>query len=107
MTKVLEFLVLDRFPDPAIEKALARVCLDEVRFPSHYCAPEFFLEPFWEGKHPFAILALEQDTVVGVLTGLHENEQNRIWSSVGDPRSVYAMERVFEAVLDALARGPD
>jgi len=99
----VEFLILDRFPDPAIEKAW-RACLDEVRFPSHYCAPEFFLEPFWEGNQPFAVLALEQDTVVGVLTGLHENKQTESglqWR----PQICVRDGAGFEAVLDALARG--
>ena len=102
-TTSVEFLILDRFPDPAIEKAW-RACLDEVRFPSHYCAPEFFLEPFWEGKHPFAILALERDTVVGILTGLHENKQT-VSGLQWRPQICVREGAGVEAVVDALARG--
>lgn len=100
---MLDFLMLHRFPDPAIEQAW-RACLEEVRFPSHYCAPEFFLEPFWDGKHPFAILALEQDTVVGVLTGLHENKQS-LSGLQSRPQICVRNSAGFEAVVDALARG--
>lgn len=33
------------------------------------------MEPFWSGKRPFAVLALKQDDVVGVLTGLHQDTE--------------------------------
>src|SRR5580700_12023357 len=48
-----------------------RQFLSQADSPSAYTAPEFFLEPYWEGKNPFAILAFIRGEVVGVLTGLH------------------------------------
>lgn len=39
--------------------------------PSAYVGPEFFAEPHWRGQHPFAVLALCDSKVVGVLTGIH------------------------------------
>lgn len=52
-----------------------RALLKALELPSHYNAPEFFLEPFWTGKQPFAILALDGHRAVAVLTGIHEGEQ--------------------------------
>src|ERR1700731_4176809 len=68
------FVALNDFPPPDIEKAW-RDCLYQVECPPSYCCPEFFLEPSWLGKRPFAILAVNRGFVVGVLTGLHEGNQ--------------------------------
>jgi Acetyltransferase (GNAT) domain len=64
------FLVHHEFP-PSEVVARWREFLDRVESPSHYNAPEYFLEPYWVGKNPFAILAWSGDKIVGVLTGLH------------------------------------
>lgn len=64
------FLSLHDFP-PLEVATRWREFLSRVESPSHYNAPEYFLEPYWEGKNPFAILAWSGDKVVGVLTGLH------------------------------------
>jgi hypothetical protein len=66
------FLVLHDFPESELESAW-REFLGRVELPSHYCAPEFFKEPFWSGKAPFAVLALDQGKVVGVATGIRED----------------------------------
>jgi hypothetical protein len=64
------FLILHEFP-PSDIATRWREFLDRVESPSHYSAPEYFLEPYWEGKNAFAILAWSGDKIVGVLTGLH------------------------------------
>jgi len=68
------FKILREFPSPDLETAW-RDYLARVEFPSHYDAPEYFLEPLWAGKQRFAVLALENnggnERVTGVLTGLH------------------------------------
>ncbi len=69
-----DFRILHGFPGPTEEKAWREFLLRS-DWPSHYTSPEFFLEPYWEGKDPFAVLAYEGDRVVGVLTGLHEGNQ--------------------------------
>lgn len=66
------FRVLHGFPDRS-EESRWREFLSRSDWPSHYTSPEFFLEPFWEGKCPFAVLAYDGDRVAGVLTGIHEN----------------------------------
>jgi GNAT acetyltransferase-like protein len=54
---------------------LWRQHLERVDDPSHYNAPEFFCEPYWEGLQPFAVLALEEGRVVAVVTGIHVEDQ--------------------------------
>jgi hypothetical protein len=68
------FLVLHDFPAPEIE-ALWREFLGRVEFPAHYDSPEFFLEPYWTGNDPFAVLAFVDSKIVGVLTGLRHGDE--------------------------------
>jgi Acetyltransferase (GNAT) domain len=70
----MRFEILHEFPSPQVESAW-RDLMRRLELPSHYNAPEYFLEPFWTGKQPFAVLALEGDRAVGVLTGIHESDQ--------------------------------
>jgi Acetyltransferase (GNAT) domain len=72
MSTGFDFLVLHDYPEAGIENAW-RAFLGKVELPSHYCAPEFFKEPFWGGRNPFAVLAINQGSVVGVATALREN----------------------------------
>jgi hypothetical protein len=51
-------------------QAAWRDCLANSAEASHYASPEFFLEPFFINKKPFAILATSGDTVEGVVTGI-------------------------------------
>jgi len=69
--QALGFRIIHQFPDPADEGAW-RNLLSQSDWPSHYTSPEFFSDPFWAGKRPFAVLAHEGSRVIGVLTGLHE-----------------------------------
>jgi Acetyltransferase (GNAT) domain len=62
------FKVLYEFPSADIERSW-RDCLTRVEMPSHCDAPEYFLEPLRMGDGPFAVLAVEDDRVRGVLTG--------------------------------------
>ena len=71
MPSKLGFSVLTAFPDEAVA-ASWRECLASADFPSHYTSPEFFLEPYFAGHAPFAVLAMQEDQVFGVLTGLKE-----------------------------------
>lgn len=63
--------VLHAYPPPVLEFAW-RDLLRRVPVPSHYTSPEYFLEPYLDGKRPFAVLAMRGRTVAGVLTGFHE-----------------------------------
>jgi hypothetical protein len=66
--------ILHEFPAPRAEVAW-RDLLERLECASHYNAPEYFREPFWTGKHPFSVLALERDQAAAVLTGIHDGEQ--------------------------------
>ncbi|HUI42622.1 MAG TPA: GNAT family N-acetyltransferase [Terriglobia bacterium] len=99
----MEFTILHEFPAARLEAAW-HDCLDRVECPAHYDAPEFFLEPFWAGRGPFAVLALDGDAVTGVLTGLHEGEQVNA-GLPSRPQICVDATRDQPAVLDALARG--
>ena len=68
------YLVLHDFPHTEVE-SLWRDFLGRVEFPAHYNMPEFFLEPHWTGKRPFAVLALSDSKITGVMTGIHEGRQ--------------------------------
>ncbi|HEX8817048.1 MAG TPA: GNAT family N-acetyltransferase [Terriglobales bacterium] len=65
------YAVLHEFPAP--EKELAwRDCLDRVECPAHYNAPEYFRETSLACERRFAVLAVQQGRVAGVLTGGYE-----------------------------------
>ena len=97
------FAILHDFPAPAIEKAW-RNCLSRVDAPAHYNSPEFFLEPYWAGKRPFAILAFDHGAIVGVLTGLKEG--NRVTSGLQSRPQICVDKTVdFDAALRSLAQG--
>ena len=68
------FVILHDFPSSEIERAW-RDCLRRVEYPAHYDSPEFFREPYLSGTDPFAILAVDGESVTGVLTGLHNGHQ--------------------------------
>lgn len=68
------FAILHRFPPPDLEKAW-RNFLTRLEAPAHYDSPEFFDEPVWAGERPFAILALNRNSIAGVLTGLHREDE--------------------------------
>ncbi len=70
----MKYEILHEFPAREIETAWDDL-LARLEFPSHYDAPEYFLEPHWAGKRPFAILAREGERIAAVLTGLHDREQ--------------------------------
>jgi hypothetical protein len=71
MTGRAEFVVLHEFPKAEVETRW-RECLTHVKFPAHYDSPEFFLEPYWVGRRPFAVLAINDGGINGVLTGCHD-----------------------------------
>jgi hypothetical protein len=71
-----EAVALHEFPAPGLELAW-REMLTRVALPSHYTSPEWFREPYFEGKRPFAILVLQSGRAVAVVTGFHEGEEVR------------------------------
>jgi hypothetical protein len=99
----MDYKILREFPSPDLERAW-RDCLTRVDFPSHYDSPEYFLEPLWSGKPRFAVLALQGDRVVGVLTGLHTGS-NVTCGLPARPQICIDRTEDTEASLEALAQG--
>ncbi len=98
-----DFIILHEFPEPNLAERW-RACLARAEFPAHYDAPEYFLEPFWETKHPFAVLAIGRGLVNAVLTGCHQG--NQVISGLPSrPQLCVADQASGETALDALARG--
>ena len=95
--------IVHEFPAPPVEAAW-RDFLSRLEFPSHYCAPEYFLEPFWTGKRPFSILAIEDDLVAGVLTGIHDGE-SVVCGLQSRPQIAVDQNSDTDAALEALAQG--
>jgi hypothetical protein len=65
------YTILHEFPPLELELAW-RDCLDRVECPAHYNAPEYFRETSLASERRFAVLAMEQGRVAGVLTGGYE-----------------------------------
>src|ERR1700743_3584271 len=103
MAEKLRFVVLHDFPAPELERAW-RDFLGRIELPSHYCAPEYFREPFWSGKKPFAVVAMKRGDVVGVATGIREGIEIR--SGLPErPQISLASGADFSPALDALIEG--
>lgn len=66
------FLVLHDQPGDALARKW-RAFLEDSDYPTHYTAPEFFLEPSFRGQNPFAVLSLAGDSVTGVMTGINKD----------------------------------
>jgi hypothetical protein len=67
------YCILDGPPTGRIEN-LWRACLADSDFPTHYAAPEFFLEPALRDKRPFAVLNLVGKQVTAVITGVYNGD---------------------------------
>lgn len=99
----MKYEILHEFPAAPAE-ARWRDLLSRLEFPAHYNAPEFFLEPFWTGKRPFAVLALEGERAFAVLTGIHEDE-DVVSGQISRPQIAADRRSNCAAALDALVDG--
>jgi hypothetical protein len=66
-------VALRAFP-PAETERLWRELLGRVPMPSHYTSPEFFREPYFDDRAPFAVLAVVEDQARGVVTGFRDGD---------------------------------
>ena len=66
--------ILQSYPDTMCPERW-RKFLAQADFPAHYVAPEYFLEPFFRHKRPFAVLAWQGERVVAAITGIHEEHE--------------------------------
>lgn len=95
--------ILHAYPDPQLELKWLE-CLAHANDPAHYASPAFFKELYFREKKPFAVLAIVNEEVVGVLTGVHEKE--KVISGL-ESRAQIAIDRRYDAyeVLSLLALG--
>jgi hypothetical protein len=100
---MVSFHRLHEYPRADLESKW-RECLSHAECPAHYDAPEFFLEPTFEGQRPFAILALDGATVSGVLTGIHTNGQTQSGLN-SRPQLCLREDADPSKAVDALAAG--
>jgi hypothetical protein len=94
-------LTVHAFPVPDVERAW-RAGLAQVEVPSHYNAPEFFLDPLYSGTNRFAVLALDGAEVVGILTGAHLGAEV-VCGHQSRPQVCFS--KPAEAAAEALAQG--
>ena len=101
--QAIQFKIFRETPSPDAEKAW-RDYLARIEFPSHYEAPEYFVEPLWAGKQRFAVLAFEGDRVRGVVTGIHA-EKNVMCGLPARPQMSVDPAGDAGAILEALLQG--
>jgi hypothetical protein len=94
---------LHEFPNPDVESAW-RECLEQADFAAHYVSPEYFREPFFRDKKPFAVLAWDDQKVVGVVTGMHEGGQIACGQK-SRPQCCFAESVDTAQAAEALAEG--
>jgi hypothetical protein len=70
----MNWTILHNYPGTELEEHW-REFLTRADFPAHYVSPEYFREPFFRDKDPFAILAWHEGKIVAALTALHDAEQ--------------------------------
>jgi len=98
--------IVHSFPDDAELERQWRTFLLGADYPTHYVAPEFFLEPFVKQKKPFAIVVSRGSAVVAVLTGVHEGNQV-VCGVAGRPQIAFVRPfgaDVQSSMLEALRR---
>jgi len=99
----MKFQILHEFPSADLERSW-RDCLTRVEMPSHYDAPEYFLETLRSGDRAFAVLAVEDNRVRGVLTGFHLGGHVMSGLPSRPQICVDALED-SETILETLAQG--
>lgn len=103
LSRTFSTKVLHEFPDTDIEQAWRRG-LHRMKLPAHYNSPEFFKEPFFEGKRPFAVLAFDGESVAGIVTGIHDGAEAAC-GQPSRPQACIAEDTDASGAGAALARG--
>src|SRR5690242_11561207 len=99
----ITWTILHRYPDEVCANRW-REFLARADFAAHYTSPEYFREPFFRDKHPFAVLAWEGERVVAAITGIHEEHQ-LLCGLMSRPQVCFDNDVDLEAASDALVDG--
>jgi hypothetical protein len=97
------FHILHTQPASSIETRW-RACLADSDFPTHYTAPEYFLEPSLRGKKPFAVLCMINEDVTAVLTGVHNGDRVQSGLAVR-PQIAFARRGDHAGAMKSLVAG--
>lgn len=100
----MDYKIVREFPDLETESKWGRFLLS-AEFPSHYTTPAFFLEPFWTGKDPFAVLVFDQyQEIVAVATGI-SNGNELLCGMYVRPQVAFRPDSINELTLRVLFDG--
>lgn len=99
----MNWKIINAYPDAETEQKWFDF-LPLSNFPCHYTSPAFFLEPFWKGKNPFALLVFDDGKIVAALTGL-KNEKQIISGLEVRPQVSIAKDSNQAEVIKYLAAG--
>jgi hypothetical protein len=99
----MTWTTVHQFPDAALEKRW-RELLTNADYAAHYVSPEYFNDPFLRNKNPFAIIALDGDRPVGVLTGIREGHE-LICGLMSRPQICFAEDVDVDLAAKSLAQG--
>jgi hypothetical protein len=97
------FVVVRDYP-PADLQQRWRKCLQNADFATHYTTPEFFHEPFFSGKEPFAVLSIVGNEIAAVCTGIHDGRSIKCGLSVR-PQVAISCAADIEPAVAGLAAG--
>lgn len=101
----MDWKLITKYPEGALRREWEEF-LGNASYPTHYTTPNFFTDPYIRGER-FAALAVEEDRVAAVLTGVHDG--GRIISGLPvRPQTVFrkgcdtaaALQALLEAVLE-------
>ena len=79
-------------------------CLNAADFATHYTAPEFLDENYFRASRPFAVLAMDAGTVIGVVTGYFAGA-DMVCGASGSPHICVRRGANLEDVGRVLAAG--
>jgi Acetyltransferase (GNAT) domain len=97
------FEIIRDYPPPALEHRW-RDCLRNADFVTHYTTPEYFREPFFGDKKPFAVLSLIDEDVVAACTGIHDGPSVKCGLSVR-PQVIVSRSADTEVAAAGLVAG--
>lgn len=70
----MNWKIIKHYPPPALEQSWFEF-LPASDYPSHYTSPGFFSEHFPGDQQPFAVLAMENEKILGVATGIEAGKR--------------------------------
>jgi hypothetical protein len=99
----MNWKILTQYPDETTLAAWQEF-LTDAAFPTHYVTPGFFTDPFIRGGEKFAVLALDDEKIVAVLTGV-DTGKTIVSGLAVRPQTAFRKDADREAATKALLEG--